>query len=477
MSRIHIFKNTCHSLVALIILLLTHLLVADAQSDRVDSCIAAQMAFRHIPGLALAVIRDGVPVKVKGYGLANVELNVPVNPETVFQSGSVGKQFTSMLVMLLVEEQKIDLDESINRYFANAPTSWQNITVRHLLTHTSGIPDFEALSYGKDTMGLNFQEEYTEDQLLAKAMRLPLSFKPGEKWSYSNTGYVLLGILIHKVTGRFYGDLLKERIFTPLAMETARIINEADIIPNRAAGYRLENGDWKNQEWVSPSLNTTADGSLYLTILDLIKWDAALSSGKILGKSSYTQTWSPVRLTNDSLHPYGFGWRLAPVNGHRTVTHDGVWQGFNSFIGRYPDDRITIILLMNLHPSNPRVIGQTIAGLLIPDLVPKSPQRISDKDPQFTTIVERLFSKPDTANIDIKLFSKDYRQKAKAALTANARSIAMFGPVQSVELVGYAEDNNTTTLEYRVRSKVGSRIATIVRIKPGEISSIVSRAE
>ncbi|MBF8247904.1 MAG: penicillin-binding protein [Bacteroidetes bacterium] len=318
---------------ALAILLLTQPWTATAQPDRVDSCVNAQMSNRHIPGLALAVIRDGIPVKVKGYGFANIELGVPVSPQTIFQSGSVGKQFTSMLVMLLVEQGKIRLDEPISNYFANSPPAWKTITVRHLLTHTSGIPDYEqqSLLRANDTSVVNLRFDYTEDQLLDKAKALPLDFQPGEKWSYSNTGYVLLGILIRKVSGQFYGDLLKQRVFQPLSMETARIINEADIIPNRAAGYRLEKGEWKNQEWVSPSLNTTADGSLYFTILDLIKWDAALSAGRVLSRASYDQMWSPMRLTGDSLHPYGFGWSLGPVNGRKTVSHGGAWQGFNTF--------------------------------------------------------------------------------------------------------------------------------------------------
>src|SRR6185436_15136380 len=142
-----------------------------------------------------------------------------------------------------------------------APDTWKDITVRHLLTHTSGISN-------KLYNQINMRADYTEDELIKKISSIPLDFQPGEKWNYSNPGYVTLGILIHKVSGKFYGDLLQERVFKPLGMTTARIINESDIIANRAAGYRLVKGELKNQEWVSPALNTTADGSLYLTVLD-----------------------------------------------------------------------------------------------------------------------------------------------------------------------------------------------------------------
>ena len=443
-----------------------------AQTDRVDSCIAAQMAIRHVPGLALAVIRGGVPIKVKGYGLANIELNVPVKPQTVFQSGSVGKQFTAMLVMLLVEQKKIGLDDPLSSYFAGSPDTWNRITVRHLLTHTSGIAD-----YTEDSLGVNLRTDYTEDQLLEKAQQLPLQFQPGDKWSYSNTGYVLLGILIHKVSGQFYGDLLKQHVFQPLSMGTARIISEADIIPNRAAGYRLEKGEWKNQEWVSPSFNTTADGSLYFTILDLIEWDKALSSGKIVSKTSFDQIWSPARLTNDSLHPYGFGWFLRPINGHKAVWHTGSWQGFNAFIVRYLDDQLSVIVLANLDPADPAKIAQSVAGIYVPELAPKVPTTIADREPRFTAIVDNLYRNPDTANVNLTLFAKNYQPEARALLKNMMGFVNVFGQVLSIEMIGYHSEIDSTIAQYRIRYKVGSRIVTITRTKSGQITGFSGQSE
>jgi CubicO group peptidase (beta-lactamase class C family) len=173
-------------------------------------------------------VRNGEVVKAKGYGLANVELNVPASAETVYQSGSTGKQFTATAVMMLVEDGKLALDDKINKYFPDSPESWNNITIRHLLTHTSGTTD-----YPKD---FDFRRDYTEAELLKKAQLIPLAFAPGEKWSYSNLGYVTLGILVSKVAGKFYGDFLQERIFRPLGMSTARIINESDIVMTNRAG-------------------------------------------------------------------------------------------------------------------------------------------------------------------------------------------------------------------------------------------------
>ena len=345
----------------------------DAISARVDEYVVAQMREQKIPGLALAVVRDGKAIEARGFGLANVELNVPVKAETLFQTGSVGKQFASMAVMMLVEEGKVALDDKITKYFDGAPASWSNITVRNLLTHTSGIPDYESdsLTNRKDPF-INLRQDYTEQELLRKFETLPLDFQPGEKWSYSNTGYVLLGILIRKVTGEFYGDFLHDRIFKPLGMDSTRIISEADIVPNRSSGYRLEKGELKNQEWVSPALNTTADGALYTNVLDMARWDAALYTEKLVKKSTLDQIWTPVRLNSGKTSPYGFGWEVSQANGHRLIQHDGAWQGFTTAISRYVDDRLTVVVLTNLDSehSNPRKIAHGVATIHIPSLRP-----------------------------------------------------------------------------------------------------------
>ena len=339
------------------------LLSSPACADKVDDFVKAQIQERHIPGVSIAVVRDGQLVKAQGYGLANVELNAPATAETIYQSGSVGKQFTATLVMMLVEEGKLKLDESIRTYIPEAPATWQGITIRHLLTHTGGVSN----TLYND---LDMRRDYTEEELFKRIAELPLDFQPGEKWNYSNCGYVTLGFLIHKVTGRFYGDLLREKIFEPLGMTTARVISEADIIPNRAAGYLLGDGRMRNQEWVSPSLNTTADGALYLTALDLAKWDAGLDTEKLLKKSSLDLMWTPVTLNSGKTEPYGFGWFLGNANGHRVIRHGGAWQGFTADISRYVDDRLTVIVLTNRNASAPEAIGRGVAALYAPELAP-----------------------------------------------------------------------------------------------------------
>jgi CubicO group peptidase (beta-lactamase class C family) len=345
-----------------LLLLSTSCLAQETFEPKIDEYLRTQMQTQQIPGVALAVVRDGKVVLARGYGLANVEHQIPVKPETIFQSGSTGKQFTATAVMMLVEEGKLSLEDKITKYFPDAPESWSAITIRHLLTHTSGMTDYPP--------DFDLRRDYTEDDLLQRIKAIPLAFKPGEKWSYSNLAYVTLGILIHKVSGKFYGDFLQERIFKPLDMTTARIINEADIVPNRAAGYRVANGQLKNQDWVSPSLNTTADGALYMTVYDMAKWDAALYTEKLLKRSSLEQMWTKVKLNDGKAIAYGFGWGLAEVRGHRIIEHGGAWQGFKAQITRYVDDKLTIILFANQIRANQTKLVRDIAAIINPDLAP-----------------------------------------------------------------------------------------------------------
>ena len=331
-----------------------------ALASSVSEYVKAEMQRQHIPGLSLLVAKGGKIVLAEGFGLSNVELQVPVKPETIFQSGSVGKQFTATAVMMLVEEGKVGLDDRLNKYFKDAPKAWNDVTVRQLLSHTAGFGD-----YPKD---FDFRKDWTEAEQLKLVESIPLAYEPGTKWAYSNLGYLTLGILIHRVTGEFYGDFLQERIFRPLEMSSTRIISEADIIPNRSAGYRLVKGELKNQEWVAPMINTTADGSLYFSVLDLAKWDAGLYTEKLLKKPSLDQMWTIVKLKDGPSNKghYGFGWFIDDRRGHRCIHHDGAWQGFQTAIDRYVNDQLTVVALSNLSGADPGKITQRVAEMYLP---------------------------------------------------------------------------------------------------------------
>jgi CubicO group peptidase (beta-lactamase class C family) len=355
-------------------------------ADTVDEYLESQLKEQKIPGISLAIVKDGTIVKAQGYGFSNIEHQVAAKPETIYQSGSVGKQFTATAVMMLVEDGKIGLDDPITKYFKDAPKFWKQITVRHLLTHTSGIPDYTSES-------VNYRSDYTEDDLLKILMKLKPEFSPGEKWNYSNSGYMLLGFLIRKVTGKFYGDVLEERVFGPLGMTTAQVISESDIIPNRAAGYQLDKEKLRNQDWVSPTLNTTADGALYLTVLDMARWDEGHYGTKLLKQESFKKMWTPVRLNNQTSYPYGFGWRLGYQRGHRVIEHSGHWQGFSTGISRYPDYDLTVIILTNLSGIDATLIAEEVAGIHEPALQSvRQLKPIADSNPALSAKLKEMLS-------------------------------------------------------------------------------------
>ena len=356
------------------------------------------MARQKVPGLAVAVVHRGQPVVAKGYGLANVEHNVPVTRDTIFQSGSVGKQFTAAAAMVLVEDGKIGLADPVTKFLTDAPAHWKPITVRHLLTHTSGLPDY--------TAGMvDYRRDYSEDDLLKFAYGLKLEFEPGARWNYTNTGYIVLGILLHKASGQFYGDILAERVFAKAGMKTARIISEEDIVPHRADGYRLVRNELKHQQWVSPRLNTTADGSLYLSLNDMIAWDAALREQKILKAESWKHVFEPVTLKSGKTYPYGFGWQVGDFAGRRAQRHGGSWQGFQTHIARFPADDLTIIVLANLAQASPESISNAVAAAVDSTLVPPPLKPIADTDSDMQARVRRLLSEAAAGTLKAEEFA------------------------------------------------------------------------
>ena len=197
-------------------------------------------------------------------------------------------------------------------------------------------------------MTLNFQRDYTDRELVAIAGSLRRTYRPGQRFAYSNTGYMLLGMIIGRVSGQFYADFLRENVFLPLGMHTARVISEEDIVFNRVSGYRLVAGRIKNQEWVPPSFNRTAEGSIYVSLLDMQAWERGVRSRAVLNAGSWSKIFEPVTLSNGQKYPYGLGWFLDSRNGQAVQYHDGSWQGFESILIRYIRDDVTIIVLANL---------------------------------------------------------------------------------------------------------------------------------
>jgi CubicO group peptidase (beta-lactamase class C family) len=335
------------------------------RADNVDDFVKSEIEKQHIAGVSIAVIKDGKIVKAEGYGFANIELNVPAKPETVYKIGSVSKQFIASGIMLLIDEGRISLEDKISKFLEGAPETWKDITVRHLLTHTSGIV--------REAPGFDPMKVQNEADVIKTAYPLPLRFQPGEKWEYCNVGYFTLAEIIRKVSGKPWPDYLKEHLFGALEMNATRTTTMTDLVPNRANGYLWKSGNQQNAE-IYFALRPS--GAFLSTVLDLAKWDAALHTDKILKQSAREQMWTPVKLNNGTTHPYGFGWELSTRAGHRVVSHGGSLPGFRSALYRFVNDKLTVVVLTNSDNANPGAIAIGIADQYIPGLIP---QRIAVK--------------------------------------------------------------------------------------------------
>jgi CubicO group peptidase (beta-lactamase class C family) len=419
------------------------------QVHTIDSFVTSEMARLHIPGVAVGVYSRGKILLAKGYGLANVELKVPVTPETVFESGSVGKQFTATAIMMLAQDGKLSLDDSITKYFPDAPPTWKPILIKNLLSHTSGLPDYATPAVSGPAGPLYLRLDFTEDQLVTKLEALPVEWGPGEKWEYSNTNYVLLGILIHRVTGMPFAEFLDKRIFKPLDMTSTRLISQSDIIPNRAAGYGTGAGNQlKNQEWVSPTFDSTADGSLYLNVLDMAKWDAALYSTQLLSQTSLDRMWTVYPLNDGQPNPnqYGFGWWIRRQNNHKVIEHGGNWQGFTCDISRYPDDNLTVVVLANLDAADPDLMAHVIAGLVDPPLSPAKLAGIPDSQPEIAATLAKVLDHVVTGQDVRPFFSTTFASAITPGVIAGAKAtLASLWPGGSLTLVKRLTPPGTTT--------------------------------
>jgi CubicO group peptidase (beta-lactamase class C family) len=315
--------------------------VAISRADKVDDYIKSEMKKREIPGLALMIVKNERPAKIGAYGFANLEHNVPVTKDTVFEIGSVTKQFTAAGIMLLVQDVKLSVDDKISQHLKNTPASWSNITVRHLLTHTSGIKSYTGID-----KGFEYTEHLTQDEFIKLIGAYPLEFQPGDSWKYCNSGYNLLGFIIENTSGKKYWEFMSQRIFQPVDMNATTNRNPSIIVRHRADGYeKNRSGNLMNRDY--DLTDVFSAGEIISTVGDLAKWDAALNSEKILTSASKQAMWTPTKLNNGTVKNYGFGWYVDELNGHKNIGHSGSTSGFSASFQRFPDDKTAIIVLCN----------------------------------------------------------------------------------------------------------------------------------
>jgi CubicO group peptidase (beta-lactamase class C family)/Tol biopolymer transport system component len=434
---------------------------AEPVQGRVDALVRRTMSQARIPGVALAVIRRGALLVARGYGVAELEHGTRMTDETMVQSGSLGKQFTAAGILALVEDGTVALDSSVRRYLPEAPTTWEPITIRHLLSHRSGIPDYtgDAFDYRKD---------YTDADLLAMSAALPLEFAAGTRWNYSNTGYVLLGIIMTRLTGMPYHEFLRRRIFDPAGMPTIRVITEAPVVPHRAHGYHPTATGWEHAAWVAPHLNTTADGSMLLSLRDMIAWNETVRLRRVLTPASWALMLSPSVLTSGRRYPYGFGWFLSDAGGQVVQEHGGAWQGFITQYTRFADDDLAVVVLSNARTPAPASLAREVAALFNPALAPAPPPStpVADGDPATTARVRQLLARVSAGTLELSDFAfvrQTVFPRLRAALTGLLRGK---GEPTRLELLARRELGDDVELQYYAWFGT-ERFRVVVSFAPG----------
>ena len=313
-----------------------------------------------VPGASVVVIRDGEVVIRRAYGMADLERGVAATPQTDYRLASVSKQFTAMAAMLLARDGKLRYDQPIRDFLPELPAATNAVTVRHLLNHTSGVWDYEALIPESRTTQLD-----DNDVLALVAAKDALSTVPGTAYCYSNSGYVLLGLIVARASGMSYPEFLRTRIFQPLGMHASVAhVEGRDTVPQRAYGYSPRGGTFVQTDQ-SVTSATLGDGGIYTNVDDMVRWDRSLSGESLIDRASLTVATTPPALPGGAATEYGFGWFMDAYRGLKRWRHTGETSGFRNAILRFPDHRLTIIILTNRSSGEPQAIAERIADRLL----------------------------------------------------------------------------------------------------------------
>jgi CubicO group peptidase (beta-lactamase class C family) len=353
--------------------------VSSTQVDAIFSSLKSDLKSSFAPGAAVLVVRDGHPVFRRGYGVTDLRTLRPIDANTNFRLASFTKQFTAAAIMLLARDGKLHYDDHLTDFFPEFPAYGKSISIRNLLNHTSGLPDYEDILM-KQYPGT--PEEKVPQILDAGVLKLleqqtSAKFAPGSKWEYSNSGYAVLAMIVEKVSGKSFGQFLQERIFTPLKMKNTLAYEKGkNEVPHRAYGHSKNDHSKDKDAWretdQSPTSAVLGDGGIYSSLDDLEKWDHALRDHTLLSQAEMQPALTPVQPTDGPAKipegravSYGFGWFLDPYQGHKRMWHDGETIGFRTTIQRFPNDKVTIIVLANRTDINPEELALKVADLYL----------------------------------------------------------------------------------------------------------------
>jgi D-alanyl-D-alanine carboxypeptidase len=482
----HLTKSCSQLTVCLLILIVPLKGVSqDSLETKVDRYVMEQMQKSFTPGIGIAVIKDGNVLLKKGYGLCNVELAVFTDPNSVFQLLSITKQFTAAAVMLLIQSGKLSMDSPVSKYLEGLPSSWRTITIRQLLTHTSGIVDLTDVH--------PYFEQIREDappmQLIKPLYKLDLLFQPGTQWRYSNTNYFLLGLLIEKLSGQTYERFLEQSLFEPLHMYATKVNDSRDVIPYRVSGYHWlgENAELEpqmisgyhgrknilqNAIYISPT-RLWAAGGLVSSVNDLVKWDSALTNHLLINKKSYEQMIQPGRLLTGLEVNYGLGNELFVIHGHRVAGHQGGGMAFNTCYLRFDDDRVSVIVLCNQTTGPSKQMATHIASLIIPGLQYDDSIHTTVEEPKkITEIFKAIIDKASKGEVDQRLFAEEASETANFIKRAGADFFKKQGELLSIRFLEESREGGKHIYVYRTRFKNATVLWNLEMNKEGKVLAI-----
>jgi CubicO group peptidase (beta-lactamase class C family) len=436
-----------------------------ASADDLDRYIEQERSLYELPAVVLGVIRGGKLIDTRARGLANVELNVKVNPRHVFEIGSISKQFTAYAILILRDQGKLELEAPVGRYLTELPDAWARVSLHRLLTHTSGLPDLEE-AFGYDI----YRETPSDADFLRRLTALPLEHEPGEKWQYSNTNYWLLARVIEKIGATNYATFMQRHIFAPLGMTQTRSALPSQVLHHRAAGYRRVGSGLENRDAIQPNTGRGL-GDIATSLADMAKWEREQQSPRLVSASTAVLARQPVVLNSGKQEPYGYGWSTEKILPRASLQHEGQTAGFSASYIRIPELRLAVVVFSNAYAAPTDSVARFALRRADPALRTARPKPIADTDPQTTARVTQLLSAAVSADTDWReeWFSPDYWRAIKPWLPEIAEFNRRLGPVRNVTLVSRALDMGAVTLTYRASHAKLNRLVTLRFDEQGRI--------
>jgi len=438
-------------------------------ADAIDDIVAKEMQKAKIPGLSLGIMRNGKLIRKQAYGLADIELQAPAGENDLYEIGSMTKQFTAFLTLMLVEEGKIGLDDPVSKYIPESPEAWKEVTVRNLLNQNSGIPEYVLLE------GTLLTDTFDRDRWMKNVTVLPLDFPANTTFAYSNSNFALLGWIIEKTGGEPYTKQLTDRVLTPLGMTSTRFEDWNEVISRRSHGYYPQpNGTLLR---LQGGVGVQSDGSLMSTVDDLAKWDAALKDRKLLKPESYSLLWSPGKLKDGRTRPYGMGWFLAAPGSAPVVYHPGASVGYGACITRYRDGDLSVVVLSNLYGGAPELIARKVAESIDPTLAPEKPTAKADPKPDRTKDVRAVLDKLGAGVADPMVMEPELIAPLK---TGRAQAFPQYRDLAKIEALDFAGETprgSDTMITYRLKNAQRMVTAYVVWSPEGKLAQLFLRPD